>query len=277
MPDRPDTAIAATRWLDRSEGRVAFECAGHGPLVVCVPGMGQTRRVFDPTADLLRRAGFRVGAMDLRGHGDSDATFGAYDDVAAAGDAAAVVREMGGPAVVVGSSMGAAAAVLVAAEHPDLVRALVLVGPFVRDAPVGRALALAWRLVTGGPWARAAWLAYLPKLYPGRAPADLAEQRAAIAQSMRRPGHTAAFRRTARTSHAAAEARLDDVQAPVLVVMGTADPDFADPDGEARWIGDRLGAEVLAVPGAGHYPHHERPELVGPAVVAFARQACARA
>ena len=34
-------------------------------------------------------------------------------------------------------------------------------------------------------------------------------------------------------------------------------------------MADRLHGEALMVPGAGHYPHAERPEEVGPAIVSF--------
>ncbi len=124
-----------------------------------------------------------------------------------------------------------------------------------------------------GPWACAAWASYLPRLYPGRRPEDFAEHRASIVASMRRPGYTRAFRKTTRTSHAKVEARLGDVRAPALVVMGERDPDFGDPAGEAQWISERLKAEVVMVPGAGHFPQAEYPELVGPAVLAFAARA----
>lgn len=66
-----------------------------------------------------------------------------------------------------------------------------------------------------------------------------------------------------------AESRLDEVRAPALVVMGGKDPDFGDPRAEAAYITERLGCEVLMVPGGGHYPHAEYPEIVNPAVVAF--------
>src|SRR5271167_4994302 len=42
--------------------------------------------------------------------------------------------------------------------------------------------------------------------------------------------------RTTRTSHDLAEARLADVTAPALVVMGEQDPDFPDPRAEGDWI-----------------------------------------
>ena len=88
--------------------------------------MGELRSVYRFTVPALVAAGYRVATMDLRGHGDSDATFGRYDDVAAGGDVVALVEHLGGPAVVIGSSMGAGAAAWAAAERRDLVTGLVL-------------------------------------------------------------------------------------------------------------------------------------------------------
>jgi pimeloyl-ACP methyl ester carboxylesterase len=268
---------AQTQWIERTEGRIAYDAVGTGPLVVCVPGMGELRSVYRHTVPALAAAGFRVVTMDLRGHGDSDATFTCYDDVAAGGDLLALIEHLGGPAVVIGNSMGAGAAAWAAAERPELVGGLVLAGAFVRNPPMNPLLALAFRAAMAGPWAPRVWASYLPKLYPGRRPADFAEHTAAIVASMRRPGHARAFSRTTRTSHAPVEGRLDEVTAPVLVVMGEADPDFGDAAGEARWIAERLDGELLLVAGAGHYPHVEEPQLVNPAIVAFTGRVTSRA
>ncbi|NYD42828.1 alpha/beta fold hydrolase [Nocardioides panaciterrulae] len=273
MNDSPST----TRHLTRPEGRLAYEVAGEGPLVVCLPGMGELRSSYRFTVPALVAAGFRVATLDLRGHGESDATFGRYDDVAAGGDALALVEELGGPAVLVGSSMSAGAAVWAAAERPAAVAGLALVGPFVRNPPMNPLLALAFRAAMSGPWAPAVWGGYLPSLYPGRKPEDFAEHRRLIRESMRRPGHARAFSRTTRTSHAPAEARLAEVGAPTLVVMGTADPDFKDAAAEAAWVADRLHAETLLVTGSGHYPHTEYPEQVNPRLVGFCRRVTAGA
>jgi hypothetical protein len=40
------------------------------------------------------------------------------------------------------------------------------------------------------------------------------------------------------------EARLNDVSAPTLVVMGEQDPDFPDPRAEAEWIGQALNGDA---------------------------------
>ncbi|KQX69432.1 alpha/beta fold hydrolase [Angustibacter sp. Root456] len=272
------SAPSDVRTLQRDEGRLAYDVLGDGPLVVCLPGMGELRSSFRFTTATVAAAGFRVATMDLRGHGDSDATFSAYDDPAAGSDVLALVEELGGPALLVGNSMGAAAAVWAAAERPDLVAGLALLGPFVREVPLNPLMAWAFRVAMSGPWAPAVWNAYLPSLYPGRKPADFAEHRAAIRASMRRPGYAKAFTATTRTSHAPVEARLNEVRSPALVVMGTADPDFPDATAEAEWIVDHLAdAEHLLVEGAGHYPQAEEPQQVNPALVAFAHRVLADA
>ncbi len=268
---RAPRAIPSTQFLGRGPGCIAYDVSGEGPLIIAVPGMGDVRSVYRQLSAALVDAGFRVAAMDLRGHGDSSTGFTAYDDPAAASDILALAEHLGGPAVVIGNSMGAAAAVLAAAEQPELVAGLVLIGPFVRDLPAPAWQRLLLRAAMGGPWARRAWLGYLQTLYPTRRGSDFDTHRSEIAAAMARPGYGPAFRATTRSSHAAAEAVLDRVQAPALVVMGTKDPDFPDPHAEATAIGKRIAGEVAMIPDAGHYPQAEFPELTGPAVVSFLR------
>jgi pimeloyl-ACP methyl ester carboxylesterase len=260
---------SGTRYLDRGEGRIAYDVTGEGPLVVCVPGMGDLRSVYRYLVPPLTEAGYRVVTMDIRGHGESDATFSDYDDVATGRDLIALAEELGGPAVLVGNSMGAGAAAWAAAEAPDHVAGTVLLGPFVRNAPVGRAAMLAFRLLLLKPWGPFAWHAYYAKTYPTNPPADLAEHRARIRESMKRPGYWRSFKATTHTTHAPVEARLGEITSPTLIVMGERDPDFKDPAGEARYIAERIGGEVVMVPGAGHYPQAEYPDAVAPALIRF--------
>jgi pimeloyl-ACP methyl ester carboxylesterase len=259
--------------LQRPEGRLAYDVTGSGRLVICVPGMGELRSSYRHLTPLLVDRGFRVATLDIRGHGDSDATFSSYDDLALASDLVALVEELGGPAVLVGNSMGAGAAVIAAADRADLVSALTLVGPFVRNPPAGRLGTLLYRLTLTKPWGPAAFMAYYPKWTPGVRPEGYAEHRAAVAANLRRPGHWKAFVATTRTSHAPAEERLPRVQAPAAVVMGSDDVDWRDPAAEAAWIGGQLGAEVVMAPGAGHYPQAQAPALVADAVASVAARA----
>jgi pimeloyl-ACP methyl ester carboxylesterase len=265
------------QFLDRGEGRIAFDVRGVGPLVVCVPGMGDVRFVYRHLERLLVAAGYRVAAMDLRGHGDSDATFRRYETVATGEDVLALIRHLGGPAVIIGNSMAAGAAVWAAAQEPSLVSGLVLIGPFVRNVPMHAAVVLAFRLALLRPWGPSAWLAYHRTLFRGRRPDDLGEHERRIRESLHRAGHWAAFKATTRTSHAPAEASLPAVHAPVLVVMGTDDPDFKNPAAEASWIADRLRGRLAMVPDAGHYPQAEYPDVVGASVLTLLAEVFGRA
>jgi pimeloyl-ACP methyl ester carboxylesterase len=263
-----------TSFLDRGEGRIAYEVRGDGPLVVLLHGMGDLRSVYRFTSLALATAGFRVAAMDSRGHGDSDATFSTYDDLALASDALALIQHLGGPAVIVGNSMGAAAAVIAAAEQPSAVAGIALLGPWVRDRPNSTMLSLGMRALLVRPWGPAVWKAYYRSLYPTRKTIDFPEHQARMRASLRRKWR--AFTRTARTSHTPASDRLDRVTAPALVVMGTKDRDWPDPAAEAQFIADTLHGELLMVEDAGHYPMTEYPEVVNPALVAFARRVLVR-
>lgn len=258
-----------TRYLTRPGGRIAYDVTGTGPLVVCAPGMGDVRFVYRHLVPRLVEAGYRVATMDLRGHGESDATFDSYDDPATGEDLLALIGHLDSPGVVVGNSMSAAAAVWAAAENPGAIAGLVLLGPFVRDVPVGRAALLAQRMGLRRPWGPSVWTSYYARLYPGPAPDDLADHQAHIRAALARPGAWRAFLATTRTSHTAAEARLAQVHAPTLVVMGENDPDFPDPAAEARLVADRLNGRTLLVPGAGHYPQAQHPDVVAPEIARF--------
>lgn len=274
----------ATAFLDRPDGRLAYEVTrpstgttggttgGTEPLVVASPGLGDLRTTYRFLAPALAAAGHRVVTMDLRGHGGSTTGWPSYREEDVAGDMLAMVEHLGGgPAVLVGSSFSAGAAVVAAARRPDLVRGLVLSGPFVREVPMTAVQRLSMWVVGRTPLGRAVSGSYVPSLSPGDKPADFADHLTALRANLAEPGRWAALAAMTRAGHGAADAALGDVCAPALVVMGTDDPDFADPSGEARIAADRLGgpAEVLLVPGTGHYPHVQRPDVVDAAVIRF--------
>jgi pimeloyl-ACP methyl ester carboxylesterase len=263
------TRSQATSYLARPDGRVAYDVGGDGPLVVLVPGMGDLRATYRFVAPALREAGYRVAATDLRGQGDSDTTFPTYGDAETAADIVALVEELGGPAAIVGNSMGAAAAVIMAAERPELVNGLVLVGPFVRNARTNTMQRLLLRVAMAPLWAATAWKSYMPRLYAGRRPDDFEAYRDRVVASLRRPGYAKAFSRTTHTSHDPAEARLSDVSAPTLVLMGDWDPDFPDPKAEAAWIAEALQGKAVIVSEAGHYPQSQQPDVTATAVLRF--------
>ncbi len=250
-------------------GSIAYDLTGDGPLVVCIPGMADVRASYRFLVPALVEAGYRVAVTDLRGHGDSDTTFVHYDDEANASDIEALIVHLGGPAVIIGNSMGAAIGTLVAAHRPELVSGLALLGPFVRNGKLNPVMKLAMKVATAPSFVAATWAAYYPTLNKGTHPADFTEYSAAIIAAIRHPGYAPTVSKTMQSSHHTAAAQLPNVHTNVLVIMGELDPDFPSPEGEATWIAEQLGGTVLMIADAAHYPQSQRPDLVGPAIIAF--------
>jgi pimeloyl-ACP methyl ester carboxylesterase len=250
-------------------GQIAYDDAGAGPLVICAPSLGDMRAEYRFLAPQLVTAGYRVVTVDLRGLGESSTGWDDYSVAGVGADLLALIRQLdAGPAVVVGTSMAAGAAVWAAAEAPDAVAGLVLIGPFVRGATSWLNAAL-YSLLFAQPWGAAAWGWYYGTLYPTAKPADFAAYVAALRANLRESGRLAVLRQMLFASKAASEARLDQVKAPVHVIMGTKDPDFKDPAAEAKWVAERLNGQATMVPDAGHYPHAEMPTVTGPIILDF--------
>lgn len=258
-----------TQFLETTEGKIAYESTGSGPLVIGVPGMGDLRGEFRVLAPQLAAAGYRVVTMDLRGHGESSVGWKDYSAGGICQDILTLIQHLdAGPAFIAGSSFGAGAAVWAAAAVPELVRGLVLLGPAVHGK-ISPAFRLLLAVLFARPWGPTAWRRYYQGLFTARKPADLVEFSQKIKQNMRKKGRLEALYQMMLSPTPDADTRLEQVKAPALVVMGSKDPDFKDPAGEARWISEQIRGECLVVEGAGHYPHTEMPEISGPRIVEF--------
>ena len=117
--------------------------------------------------------------------------------------------------------------------------------------------------------AGAAWQWYYKSLYPTQQPADFEVYTAHLRRNLAEPGRLEALQKMLAASKAASETRLDRVHAPVLVLMGSKDPDFKDPVAEAQFVAERLRGSLHLIEGAGHYPHAEMPAVTVPHVLAF--------
>jgi pimeloyl-ACP methyl ester carboxylesterase len=261
-----------TKFFERPEGTIAYDDSqGDGELVLMWPGMGALRGEYRYLAPTLVEAGYRAVSADLRGHGDSSVGWSEYTLPAVGRDILALIDHLGAgrPAHVVGTSFSPGAAVWAAAERPEAVRSLILIGAFVREAQLSVLQKLALAVLLSGPWKVPAWGMFYKTLYPTRQPDDFGEYIAQLQATLREPGRFAALKGLGSASRAESEDRLSQVKAPALVVMGTKDPDWPDPEAEARFIAGALSAELLLVEGAGHYPQTEMPEQVAPAVLDF--------
>jgi len=273
-----------TEFLQVDGGRIAYEVAGEGPLVVLSHGMGDTRSCWRFLTPKLIKAGFRVATADLRGIGESSVDFPNYSRTATARDLAALIRHLGGPAVIVGHSYSGGAATIVAAREPGLVSGIVELESFTRAQKIDlaglirkshhrkgiRLLFSAGILGSIDLWAR-----YLDHAYPVVKPTDWAQQIAAMRANLSEPGRMKALQAMGRSAPKDAGACLADVRCPALIVVGSLDPDWADPRAEAEGIVADMAAgiaTVAVIDGAGHYPHVQYPEQVADLLLPFLKQ-----
>jgi 3-oxoadipate enol-lactonase len=106
------------------------DTGGNGPTVMLLHGWmaGADLNWCGAYGDLAA-AGYRVLALDHRGHGRGLRVMNDFRLADCAGDAAAVLRQLNAaPALVVGYSMGGAIAQLMVRDHPETVAGLVLSG-----------------------------------------------------------------------------------------------------------------------------------------------------
>lgn len=106
------------------------DTGGDGPPVMLLHGwMASADLNWCGAYGALTAAGYRVLAIDHRGHGRGLRPLERFRLVDCAADAAAVLRTLDvGPALVVGYSMGGTIAQLVARDHPDAALGVVLSG-----------------------------------------------------------------------------------------------------------------------------------------------------
>ncbi|MFI1753207.1 alpha/beta fold hydrolase [Streptomyces sp. NPDC020571] len=277
-----------TEYLAVDGGTIAYEVAGSGPLIVLAHGMGDSREAYRAVIPELVTAGYRVAAVDLRGCGESSVGWPAWSRTDIAGDLLALIRHLGGPAVLVGHSVSGGAATIAAAREPSLVTSVVELAPFTRkqsirlgDLRVRRFRRGMVRLLGAGLFGSLPlWRSYLDVAYPEVKPADWTERLGLIETRLREPGRMKAMQAMGRSAPTDAGARLGDVRCPVLVVMGTLDPDWADPHAEGSAVVDALPSglgRLEMIEGAGHYPHHQFPDRVVTLLLAFLRSDAARA
>lgn len=256
-------------------GTLAYEVDGTGASILCLPGMGDLRQEYDRIAPALVKAGFRVIVADLRGHGDSSARWDRYDVAALASDITSLLdAQRIGKVLLIGCSISGASTAYFTAQHPDRVAGLVGISP-IRRVPFiglkGAVMPLILRLLLMQPWGIAAWGWYYRSLYPCTPPNDLDEYVTRLQANLQEPGRFAAVKAMAFTGRN--PDHLSHIDVPVLDFIGTADPDYDDPQAEADWLKSLMPQhEVHLLKGLGHYPHREQPELLLPRLLDFAHQ-----
>ena len=239
---------------------IAWERRGEGFPLVLVQGLGYARWGWEPVVDLFAER-YDVILFDNRGIGESDVPTGPYTCVELADDTLRVMDEAGVErAHVLGASLGGMIAQELVLAMPERVERLVL----VCTTPGGQHAAPM-------PEQTVRLLAESPTLEPLVALRRFVEN--ALAPDPREDlverilAHRIATAQSASAwlSQAAAGAafdswdRLPDIDAPTLVVHGTADV-VVDPK-NAGLLEERISnARLELFPGCGHLLFWEEPE-----------------
>ncbi len=235
--------------------------AGDGPVLVLLPGLGRPAEDLDPLARKLLGAGYRVVQPDPRGSGGSCGPLDGLTLHDLAGDVSAVIEAIGGAAVtIVGHAFGNRVARTVAADRPDLVRRVVLLGCSGKVQPnpeIAEAIRLAQAVETAddvrAEAVRVAWYG---------AGQDIGVWLSGWSQPVMK-AYLAAAAATEITDWWTAG------QADVLIVQGLADVSAPPENGRLlkAEIGDR--ASLVELPGVGHSLPIEAPHLVMQATIAY--------
>jgi pimeloyl-ACP methyl ester carboxylesterase len=221
--------------------RIAYEVVGSGPAVVLVHGFAASRvqNWKEPGwYKTLADAGYRVVALDCRGHGESDKPHdpAAYDHTMMASDVVAVIdAARADPAFLLGYSMGGFVGIHVLMEHPSLLRKFAVGG--VGGSYFGRAFgsrdAIADALVVTDKASIADPVQRRFREFAEQAGKD----RVALAACMRA------------NRHPFSQEDLKLAKRPVLVVCGAKDDLTGDPQGLADAFAD---GQAVTVPGRDH-------------------------
>lgn len=265
--------------------RVNYAEAGKGPVMLLVHGVAGSHAIWWDNIRPLAEAGYRVLALDLPGHGDSDKPESiSYDPNAGAALLGRFLAALDvEKAAVVGNSAGGLMAALFALDRPDRVERLVLVAAGGMGRDVTWFLRVASLPVFGG-------LAYQPglaaiggmdrKMMFHKPPPFADEFLSELHRVQGLPGSRRAALRSIRSGvnlgglrkERLILDRLPRLEVPVLTVWG--ENDRVLPVEHAAAVRSALpSSQVVIYPECGHWPQMEKPAEFNRLLVQFVQGA----
>jgi len=257
-----------------------------GPAVLLLHGGGQTRRSWKNGGVRLAHAGYRVTAIDARGHGDSGwAKDGDYTLASMTADVRSVIAQLGSAPAVIGASMGGMTALAMLGEpSPPDVRALALVDIAPRFSADGAARIMAF--MSGNPEgfesleevadAVAAYNHHRPR------PKDISGLRRNLREENGRffwhwdPAFMSVRVHERRAMSEILEAAARRVAVPTLLVRGGMS-DLVGEDDVRHFLDLMPEASYVNVAGAGHMVAGDRNDAFNDAIIAFLQSVDSRA
>ncbi len=253
--------------------RIYFTVMGDGKPVFLVHGLAASLKDWDRITPPLAKAGLRVYALDLPGHGDSYQSEQAseYTTLEYYKQLSDWIHslDLAQPAAVVGHSLGGLLSLMLAARDGMLIDRMVLIAPYYDPGQLSRLLRLARQYpalaANGLRWTPARLLRLFTRL-PARRMNGLSEPvRDQMTADLKRASHNI-FRLP--RSFPSMNSELKDIRIPVKVIWGEADHTL-NPQFFPQLVKALPNAQGMAIPGVDHQPHLERPEIVSQAIIEF--------
>jgi pimeloyl-ACP methyl ester carboxylesterase len=266
LPAFPESKGGAHEYYSVNGARLYVESMSHGPPILFLHGGLMS---FDNAYAQQRgyfAAKHQVIGIDQRGHGHSPDGPWQLSYKLMADDTAAIIRMLKvGPVDVVGHSDGADIALLLARDHPELVRRIVISGANLRG--------LTPEMLAARKQLPPAELQEKVDKLAAKLPAYFRIDYGAVSPDG--PDHWLAM--VTKCYWLWAESIVIDpgdlkkIQSPVLVVAG--DHDFTSIEETTEIYRGLPHAQLFVVPGTGHGTFQDSPKLVNLAVAEFLDQA----
>jgi 3-oxoadipate enol-lactonase len=244
-----------------------YVSTGEGPPVVLVHALGGTLHQWHGVIDNLA-AHHHVVALDLRGHGRSEHTKGAFSIKTWASDVEALIAALELPAVtLVGHSMGTLIAQQLAVSKPEIVDQLVLIGgisyfePPAKDAYTSRADAVE---ADGMDALVDDWL---PGALAPRTHAKL-PQLSGLLREMFLRNDPKSYAKACRALAKAPAINREQIGQPTLLMVGNHDR--STPIAMTEQLHREIPvSEVRVLPAAAHWAMLEQPDAIAAALLEF--------
>jgi pimeloyl-ACP methyl ester carboxylesterase len=250
--------------IKNGDATIHVTIRGEGQPIVFIPSMGRGIDDFDDLGRRLIAAGYEIVLPDPRGMGGSTGPLDKMTLHDAASDTAAVVQSIGAPMLVLGHAYGNEVARTVAADHPQLVSGLILLGAGGRMVQRSKETDVQFRRV------------FDPALTTG-------DRVSAIQASFFAQGNNAAvwaggwnFKVAAAQAAALRNTPVEQWwgggSARMLVLQGTEDA--ISPPANARILRTQFPDRVTVVdiPNSGHAMLPEQPEKITDAIIGWLRR-----
>lgn len=247
------------QFITNGKASIQVTVRGRDASIVCIPSFGRSVHDFDDLSQRLAKAGYQIILPEPRGIGSSASSLEGITVHDLASDIAAVIRAFGGgPVVVIGHAFGNQLARVVATDHPELVKQVILLA--------------AGGLVPASEKTRETF----NRVFDAKLPDN--ERLLAIGAAFFAPGHdpkvwldgwhfdVAKAQQAARAAIPVSEWWAGG-SAPILVLQGTEDV-IAVPENSARLAKEfPERVRVIPIPGAGHAMLPEQPDLIAAAIL----------